>query len=371
MQNSHLKQSMKNLFLSVAMLISILANAQTNVKPVYVYTEASDLTLVGKIHQDTPNPYHRVDTVRFKGFTPTENGQVRMSSGIAVAFKTNSKSIAVKTAFDAPGYPTNTNGYSARGYDLYIRKDGKWIYAASGHPSDKWIKEAFKLINNMDGEMKECLMYLPLYSKVNSVQIGVEEGSVLEAMENPFRHRIGVFGSSFTHGSSTSRAGMTYIAQLSRNTGLQMLSLGCSGNCRLQPYFADVLCAADVDAFLLDAFTNTTPEQMKERFFPFLEKLVKAHPGKPLIFQRTIYMEGRNFNTLLDQKEKLKIATGDSLMNIALKKYPDVYYIYPEAHSKDHNATVDGTHPDNYGYTLWAKSIEKKVLKILKKYNIK
>lgn len=65
------------------MLISILANAQTNVKPMYVYTEASDLTLVGKIHEDTPNPYHRVDTVRYKGFTPTENGQVRMSSGKA------------------------------------------------------------------------------------------------------------------------------------------------------------------------------------------------------------------------------------------------------------------------------------------------
>ena len=30
-----------------------------------------------------------------------------------------------------------------------------------------------------------------------------------------------------------------------------------------------------------------------------------------------------------------------------------------------------GIHPDNYGYTLWAKSIEKPVLKILKKYGIR
>jgi len=362
---------MKKVLLSAALLLSLFANAQTDVRPVYVYTEASDLTLVGKIHEDTPNPYHRVDTVRFKGFTPMENGQVRMSSGIAVAFKTNSRFISVKTVFETAGNQTNTNGYSSRGYDLYIRKDGKWIYAESGLPNDRKIEAPFNLMTNMDGKMKECLMYLPLYSRLDSVQIGVEEGAVLEALENPFRHRIGVFGSSFTHGSSTTRAGMTYVAQLSRNTGLQMLSLGCNGNCRLQQYFADVLCAADVDAFLLDAFTNTTPDQMRERFFPFLEKLVKAHPGKPLIFQRTIYMEGRNFNTLLDRKERAKIATGDSLMNIALKKYPDVYYIYPKAHSKDHNATVDGTHPDNYGYTLWAKSIEKKVLKILRKYNIK
>ena len=36
------------------------------------YTEASDLTLVGKLFPDTPNPYHRVDTVKYKGFTKSE-----------------------------------------------------------------------------------------------------------------------------------------------------------------------------------------------------------------------------------------------------------------------------------------------------------
>jgi lysophospholipase L1-like esterase len=33
--------------------------------------------------------------------------------------------------------------------------------------------------------------------------------------------------------------------------------------------------------------------------------------------------------------------------------------------------SVDGTHPGDYGYTLWAKSIEKPLLKILEKYGIK
>jgi hypothetical protein len=362
---------MKKILLSAALLLCLLAGAQAKAKPQYVYTEASDLTLIGKIHKDTPNPYHRVDTVKFKGFTRSENGQVRMSSGIAVVFKTDSPSITVKTVFRTPGYPTNTNGFSGRGYDLYIREGGQWIYAESGLPGEKDPKAPITLISDMDGKMKECLMYLPLYSEMESVQIGVEKGSVMEAMENPFRHRIGVFGSSFTHGSSTSRSGMTYVAQLSRNTGLHMLSLGCSGNSKLQSYFADVLCAAEVDALLFDAFSNPNVELMKERFFPFIEKLVKAHPGKPLIFQRTIYREGRNFNTAADKSERAKIETADSLMNLAMKKYPDIHYIYPVAHDKDHNATVDGTHPDNYGYTLWAKSIEKQLMKILKKYNIK
>ena len=362
---------MKHLFLSFAILMGLIISAQDAAGQGFVYTEASDLTLTGKLHTDTPNPYHRVDTVKYKGFTSVENGQVRMSSGIAVAFKTNSSAISIRTIYGKPGFPTNTNGYSGRGYDLYIRQNGEWIYAESGLPSDSKPDKPFTLISDMDESMKECLLYLPLYSEVNSVQIGVDKDAVLEAMENPFRHRIGVFGSSYTHGSSTSRSGMTYIAQLGRNTGLQMLSLGCSGNSKLQPYFAAVLRDADVDAFLFDSFSNPTPKEMKERLFNFIETIQAAHPGKPLIFQRTIYRESRNFNMAVDKSEREKIETADSLMKIAMKKYPDIYYIFPKADTKDHNATVDGTHPDNRGYTVWAESIEKPVRKILKKYGIR
>lgn len=337
--------------------------------PRFDWTEASDLTLCGKLMTDTPNPYHRVDTVKFKGFTTKENFQVRMSSGISVAFKTNSTSIRVQTLYGEASFPTNGNGFSARGYDLYIKKDGRWVYAESG-VQDGYNKR-LKLIDNMDNSEKECLLYLPLYSEVNSVKIGVDKGAMIEALENPFRHRIGIFGSSFTHGSSTSRSGMTYPAIFSRNTGLQLLSLGCSGNCKLQDYFCDVLCNADVDAFIFDSFSNPTEKQIKERLFPFIEKLQKAHPGKPLIFQATIRRESRNFNTLSEKLEKSRMELVETLMKEACKKYEHVYFIHPDATADDNNASVDATHPDNYGYNLWARSIEKPVKKILKKYGIK
>ena len=348
--------------------ITILMGAQTPSSHRFVYTEASDLTLTGKL-MDTPNPYHRVDTVRFKGFTASENNQVRNSAGIAVAFRTDSKDISILTEYGDVGYPNNTGGFSARGYDLYIRKDGRWIWAGAGVPGD--LKKPFNVISNMDGTMKECLLYLPILSEEYSVKIGVDEGSVLEAIPNPFRHRIGIFGSSFTHGISTSRAGMAYPAIFNRDTGLQLLSLGGSGNCKLQDYFADVLAAADVDAFVFDTFSNPSIEQIEERLFPFIEKIQAAHPGKPLIFQQTIHRESRNFNTVAAASEQAKMDVADSLMAIACKKYKDVYFIRPDASSPDHLASVDGTHPTNYGYTLWAKSIEKKVLRILRKYGIK
>ena len=53
------------------------------------------------------------------------------------------------------------------------------------------------------------------------------------------------------------------------------------------------------------------------------------------------------------------------------EKYKDVYFIVPDAVGDNRNATVDGVHPDNYGYTLWAESIRKPIVRILKKYGIR
>ncbi len=359
---------MKKLLIALALIIPMSAFAQTK----YTFTEASDLTLVGKL-MDTPNPYHRVDTVKYKGFTKGENDQVRSSSGIAVLFRTDSPVITVKTEYGYKSYGVNTGGFSLRGYDLYIKRDGDWLWAGSCCPGVGKEDRNTTIVSDMDDTMKECLLYLPLYSEEYSIKIGTKEGSVIEGIETPFRHRIAVFGSSYTHGSCTSRGGMTWPAQFTRMTGIQMLSLGCSGNSKLQQYFADVFVDAEnVDGFIFDSFSNPNPKQMEERLFPFIEKIQAAHPGKPLIFLQTIYREKRNFNLKADRDEKAKLAMADSLMSIAVKKYPDVYYVKStNATSKSHEANLDGVHPTNDGYTLWAESIKKPVLKILRKYGIK
>ncbi len=351
--------------------MAVAAGAQTPKDVEYSFTEASDLNLIGKIIEDTPNPYHRVDTVKYKGFTKGENSQVRSSAGLAVLFRTNSSVISVLTDFGYMNKGVNTMGVSLRGYDLYIRKDGEWLYAASKAGAVGKEEENLVLIKDMDGSMKECMLYLPIYSEEYSVKIGVQEGAVIESIESPFRHRIGIFGSSYTQGISSSRPGMSYPMQLMRMTGLQFLSLGCSGNCKMQPYFADVLCDADVDAFVFDCFSNPDAKMIEERLFPFIEKIQAAHPGKPLIFQQTIYREGRNFSQSVEAKESAKQAMAEKLMKEAVKKYNDVYFIQTNATDAMHTTSVDGIHPSDYGYTLWAESIRKPILKILKKYGIR
>ena len=366
---------MKRIIILALLLTAVLtaASAQN-----YVYTEASDLTLVGKLMPGkTANPYHRVDTTLYKGFTKRENELVRMSSGMACVFKTDSRSLSIITKYGKMDDPVNTNIISARGYDLYINESGKWTWASSGVTGRNKLDEPYTLVSNMDGSMHECLLYFPLYSEEYSIKIGVEEGSAIEAIENPFRHRIAIWGSSYTHGSSTTRAGMAYPAQFSRATELQMLSLGCSGRCMLQDYFCDVLVDVDADAFVFDSFSNPQAPMIRERLVPFIDRMIAAHPGKPLIFQQTIYREKRRYNTKEEAKEQAKMDMAASIFKElkstpeGRKKYKDVYFIVPQACPPSHEATVDGTHADNYGYTLWAESIRKPILKILKKYGIR
>lgn len=339
------------------------------------WVEASDLKIIGKPFENTANPYHRVDTCRYKTDSGIVNRQLRCSAGMAVLFRTDTKSIRVRTEWGYVYNGVSTMPVAYRGYDLYIKdKEGNWIYAASaaGKKSGKNESDEFAIINNMDGSMHDCMMYLPMYSEIRSLKIGIDESSSISPLESPFRYTIAVYGSSFTQGASTSRSGMAWPMQLSRHTGFGVVSFGTSGRCMMQDFMIEVLSDVKADAFIFDTFSNPDADMIRARFVPFVDSMVKAHPGVPLIFQQTIYRELRNFNTSVARKEELKVAAAAEVFRSIKGKpgYEDVYFIEPNA-SALHETSVDGTHPDDYGYWLWSKSIEKQVKRILRKYNIK
>jgi len=363
-----IKPVKKLLFAFVLLLVAAGVKAQDI--PWNDGVEASSLTLVGKAF-DTPNPYNRIDTVRYKGFDKAENTMCRQPAGLAVLFRTNATDIGVSMEL---GERSRSSYRSYRGVDLYIIKDGRWTWAGmndfeSDHNNPSLIRS---IVNNMDSSMKECILYLPLRAEVYSCKIRVPQGATIEAMESPFRHKIVFHGSSFTQGVSCGRSGMSYPVQFMRRTGMQIIPLGFSGHCMMQPYFADVLEDIEADAYVFDTFSNPDAKTIRERLLPFIERMVSAHPGKPIIVQQTIYWERENFNTDAIAEFTERRAVADSLMKIACRKYKDVYFIVPDAalHNGE-SSTADGIHPNDNGYSLWERSIEKPILKILRKYGIK
>ena len=358
-----------------AKLQAVIDNPTTPKDVAYSFTEASEIGLVGKMFYDTPNPYHRIDTVKYKGMNKGENFQARNCAGLAVVFSTNSTAISVKTKWGQKYVAINTMPLSYGGYDLYIKnKKGEWVWAASGGPKPGKDEDNIVLISNMPEGEKDCILYMPNYNEVYSCKIGVTVGSYIKKLDGQFRNKIVFHGSSYTQGISISRSGMSYPMQFMRHTGMQVLAFGMSGNCKMQPYFAAVLEDVDADAYVFDAFSNPDYKMIKERLQPFIDRMIAAHPGKPLIFQQTIYREARNFCPVKDASEQAKLDMASTIFDQLLKdpKYADVYFIQTNACEKgSHEYSVDGVHPDDHGYYLWSKSIEKPILTILAKYGIK
>jgi lysophospholipase L1-like esterase len=304
-----------------------------------------------------------------------------MSSGLAIVFKTDAKSIWVKAQY---GPASSWNGYaplaSTTGFNLFIKdNNGEWTWAASKvhkivPQQDNFEKMAapLQIIKGLAKGEKECLLYLPLYSELVGLEIGVNDGATIAKLSNPFRHNIAVFGSSFTHGSCASGSGLTWPAFLSRSTNLHLCSFGMSGNSKLQPYLGEVFGQTKADALICDAFSNPSIEQIRTRIRPFIEAVRKGNPDMPIIFLNTIYRESRNFSPGYEKREKSRIDFVEEILAEVTREYKNVYFVnVPDQTGTDHLTSADGTHPYSYGYHRWAQAIEKPILKILKKHKIK
>lgn len=328
------------------------------------FVNADVLTITGKA-MCTPAPYHRVDTMIFKGMTPFENQQARSSAGLALVFTTNSSSIDLRPVYKWEHKKDNVTGIAAAGFDLYIKRDNKWLHAATAAPRVR--DSVFTLIADMDTIEKECLLYLPLYSELETLSIGIQEEAAIKTMPNPFKRKTIFFGSSFTQGISASRPGMSYPMQLQRSLNLDVCNLGFSGNSKLQLYFAEMIAAIDAEAIVLDAFSNPNEKMIRERLIPFLDIIIQRHKTTPIIFVETIHRGNTNFNLKSKDHEAQKRKAARELMAGVVQKYNNVYFInnpLPKEASDDTSA--DGVHPSDLGYYRWSKTLGSKLQEILK-----
>lgn len=358
-------------FSPILLLSTVLAALSSRAaEPRIRYVDATTLTVIGKA-LDTESPYNRIDTARHRVPERTEEYCCH-ATGLAVVFRTDSPIIRARWLTSGKMAGTNMTAIAQKGLDLYIRRNGKWVFAGVGNPKTGSDRHDATIVQAMEAGEKECLLYLPLFDRVNRLEIGVAEGCRIEAMTNPFRHRIVVHGSSITHGASAGRAGMAYPALLQRSTGLHTINLGFSGRCTLQPEFAAFLAGVQADAFLFDCFSNPNAQTIEERFDRFVDTIRRTHPATPLIFLQTLVRETGNFDREKRLLEDRKRATAQAQVRKRMKRDEHLYFIDPgNLLGSDHNATVDGIHPSDLGFERMLERIEPQIRKILEKYGIR
>ena len=359
----------KVLFTLVALVVAMTASAQIK------WHDAAELTIIGK-PIETSKPFTRIDTAVYKFNDKTIERYANYATGLAVLFETDSKIIRARWTTGGRNSGVNQTAIGQKGLDLYIMRDGKWIFAGTGSPNMRkapFSNHEGTIVSDMAEGTKQCLLYLPLFDTVDALEIGVEEGTGLKPMANPFRCNIIVHGSSLTHGASASRAGMTYAARFGRDNGLYTCNLGFSGQCKLQKEYAHYLAdIKDVDAFIFDTFSNPSADIIYEKFNEFVDIVRAAHPDVPMIFLQTERRETRNFNLKREAFEAAKQKAAAEVAKARMKTDKNMYFIDSEGFlGNEHIATTDGTHPSDLGFTHMLSVISPKIKKILKKYGIK
>ena len=338
------------------------------------YVDAAELNIIGKV-LPTPKPFTRVDTEKYHFEDKVIERYANYSTGLMVVFSTDSKTIAAKWKTSSANAGYNMTSIVCKGLDLYIKKDGKWIFAGVGSPKmgqAPYNEHSGTIVANMPEGTKECLLYLPLFDRIDALEIGVDEDASIAAMENPFRHKIVFKGSSVTHGASASRPGMTYPARFGRDNGFYVCNLGFSGKSKLQKEYARIIADTQADAFVFDAFSNPLADEINERFDDFVDIIRAAHPDTPLIFLQTERRETRNFNMAMEAREAAKQKAAEDQIRERMKTDRHMYFITSEDFlGHEHIATADGSHPTDLGFTYMLESISPKILKILKKYGIR
>ena len=362
---------MQRILTTLALVVAICGSAMAKELK---WVDGTSLNICGHTIRNAKNPYSRLATKPY-GFT--NKAIIRYSqysTGLYVMFKTNSSQVSAEWNLASIKVRDNMTPIVQHGLDLYVKQDGKWRFCSVGRVSTNPQVTTYKktLVKNMDNSEKEFMLYLPLWSEITGLKIGVDSDATIEATPSPYKQRVVSYGTSTLHAASPSRAGLAPLARLSRQLGVDFVNFSYSGQGKMEPESADVLADCETDAIICYCFGNTTAKQVEERVDGFVERVAKAHPDKAIIFMPPLLNNGlHSLNLVKRESAILKREVIARKMAVLTKKYKNVYYIdIKNACGTDLEASIDNSHPNDLGFDRILKSYGPKIAKILKKHGI-
>ncbi|MBN8218227.1 MAG: SGNH/GDSL hydrolase family protein [Spirochaetes bacterium] len=282
----------------------------------------------------------------------------RHSAGIEVRFATDAREIGARWTVLNPGLAMDhmpATGVS--GLDLYGLDGETWRFLAVGRPTQTPTNQV-KLIADLPPGMREYRLYLPLYNGVESLSLGIPKGATLQAPAAIPALPVVCYGTSIVQGGCASRPGMAYPALLGRRLGVPTFNLGFSGNGKAELELARLLGEIEASAYVIDPLPNLTEELVAERIVPFLGALRGRRPGVPiLLVENTCYQQ----SWLALGKLNARTPKNDLLRRLAaplLSSDPLLSYVASETLlGEDGEATVDGCHPTDLGFSRMADAL--------------
>lgn len=296
--------------------------------------------------------FHRIPRSIAEQVNPGVSHLYRQSTGGRVRFRTDSSRIAVRVKLLEYSKNAKFSLLFVAGMDLYL--DGKFRKILPP-PAD--LQDSYTAIVELgETKMQDVLIHFPAYGSVISLEIGLDADAALLAPK-PYRVTTPVvfYGSSITHGSSTSRPGNSYPNMLSRRLGCEILNLGFSGNALGEQTIAEYIAALPMSVFVCEYDHNSpNAEFLAQTHEPFYRTIRRKNPDLPVIFMSR---PRARFNDEEEAKRR----------EVVLKTYRDAKAAGENVYFVDgagilnifggDDGTIDTIHPNDLGFACIAKAL--------------
>ena len=327
-----------------------------------VWHEVSDFELIGRAYPDSLPLYSRVPAF----LKPTTRDALyelgQCTAGMAVRFRSDSPRFALDWQSLYNDNSTNMAVMATRGADLYwLTPEGKWRFLAPARPMGDpttWL-----IIENMEPEMREYMLHLPLYDGLTYCKIGVAPDAVIEnpVVESPRKDvkPVVLYGSSIMQGSTASRPGMNSSNIIRRELDVETINLGFSANAHIDYEIAEIMADVDASAYVLDFVPNALPWEIYEKTEKFVKILRDRHPDVPLIFVEDPYFTHSQLDKVtkatIDAKNKAIKTVYDKMVADGLT---NTYYITTDKLlPADGDGSSDSIHFSDRGFRSYCDTM--------------
>ena len=366
------------------LLIALSATLAVSADPLdgFRYEDATNFRIINKGWENTSEPYTRLPQAYMDSCRKDQQWLYDHSSGIAVRFASNSKRIAAQWNLKNNFHMQHMAMTGIKGTDLYTlnQQTGKWEYVNTARPQEKNFKadsiQSKLYVENLDGEMREYMIYLPLYDGINWLQIGVDSTAELiqPQVDNPrSMGKIVLYGTSIQQGGCASRTGMVPSAMIQRDFNLECVNIATSGQARMDFYIAEAMASIeDAICYVIDPVPNCTKDRCDTATYDFIKILRTLRPEVPIVMVEGLmypYTRHDSYHAeYLPQKNECFRRGFDE--HVA-ENPKGMYYMTHEGQTgPDMEGTVDGVHLTDYGFRAYADLLEIHIKEALDDTNV-
>lgn len=294
------------------------------------------------------------------------------SAGIQVRFATNSAQIFVRVKLRSKFDMTNMTQIGQCGMDLYVYDEEMQAFVL--HEVARFAFDGVQYevplshFGNAERKTRKYILYLPLYMAVDEFEIGLDADALVASFGFASNRRIGIYGTSITHGCSASRPGMAYTNLLSRSLNEEVLNFGFSGVAFAEREMGKILGQRKLDMLVVDVEPNAgIDERMERNMEPFLTTFYQNGRKIPVILCSRILFALDLYD---EYRLQLRGYYRKFLKTLAEKFRRNGYPVSFLDGSKFFKGnfteyTTDGIHPEDVGMIAIARGYEKKIKQVM------